>query len=869
MSNASVNLDISNDFSDSEKDTDSIGSEREVPIVQKQFALMSELLTSVTASQRNLNEIGNLDNSENHLERQKTKLEHIAEKYLVDPRKQSKVAKELREELVAGSLSPKLLGSPKAARITRSRSEGGTPFEEAFIKTRLNIPVKGVAPNNEKLKEAIIGYHRRYIHNNKFKDYIQGFKNLDNILNVFFFEFLKLRRSSLQCSKLWISAMRTRFLFICAVGFLLERSRFAKPEYKAMRLMELLEYVNPLRHSIAKCTQFLATFNLHSDLPPNENEVLTNKQKMLKRKADKKRRKKGKKSKRKNKNIPANKRELKFWNWHFLRSKFLTNLGTKLAEENQKLCNKYRNFLVDVYDMGLRTSDGFTEHMKLKVEEASRALYSTDFNSQRKKYNEQIIDSLAIYIETAFGEKVSRINPTEKPLVEYTEEQLSKDGYIKLREWYWVCRDTWGLRLESKDKDPKVVSQVSMSFDNLNSSVDARSSVKDVIRKGRGVTRIDTYDEKDIVALTILDRAKQHLISQSKNSPKVGAGDNMLYEYQQGLKSLGPFELIPLKEPENFFDIRYDEDKEKVFYRLKKEIAESLPGLSWAKGLEGVGSPLSKISIHRGSIPDGSTKQEVLKASKIHPEASSYRFLYPLDHATLKLEETDFELCQEFVKHYSPIHLILMNGAFAYYKEGHSCEKDDDKKDSPVEINGITLGDDLFFDGPYKVNPKEVDIKHEDAVTALLEELEDKKLELTNVTLPHLKDVGCEKFIFVPNDIVSENTLYRRVLMSEANEEIIRSSFETWEFKGAFAYLYHQKAKKDLTEEERKKNHPIRISDPNYFSVTSFKSITAKVKENNNTPIIEKLDRILRTFNPLWEQERNLSRNEYKLELKK
>eukprot|EP00924_Labyrinthula_sp_SR-Ha-C_P002971 snap_masked-scaffold_13-processed-gene-11.51-mRNA-1 protein AED:1.00 eAED:1.00 QI:0/-1/0/0/-1/1/1/0/877 len=806
------------------------------------------------------------------------------EEFALQGRSQTTVVERIR------SYIPFNLGNSQKKRMTQADPPAEdkdrkkpSDFDAAHINPKTVLNVKNNAPNKEELTNAIEKYESTYIKNNKLVEYIKGFKDLDNILNVFFFEFLRLRRSSLQCSRLWVSAMRTRFLFICAVGFLLERRRFAKPEYKKLRLTELFDYVSKLRHSIAKCTQFLATFNLHSDLPKEENHnAMTRRQIARKQKYSPKKLKTVRLFQKNTSQDNNDKRVLKYWQWHFLRARFLTNLAKDLEKENKGLCNRYVDFLIHAYEIQEETAMAFRDHLDLKVVEATEWLYENEFLAQRGEYNRKILAQVAQGAQCV-DDKI-KVEKT-KVSTNHSFENIQKDEwevhrYYKLREWYYVCRDTWGLRLESRRLDPNYKTSpnafmaefcASMDGEDLGSSQetieeDIRKSSKTltrrkrkkprltVVEKGRGIAHVVRYSDEDQVAREILHKTKHLLQDLAKSNPEMKTDDE-IYEYQQGLRTLGPFSLVPLQEPRDYFDFIFNKVKNCITYKLKNEIAKSLPGLEWAAGRVGVSSPLSPISLPDGNIPVGATEKEVLKASKIHAEARFYRFLYPLDIDNNSKTTGSFKICKEFAKsRSSPIHLFLLNGAFAYYRESEAYEKNTEQIDAPVEINGITMGDDLFFDGPYKANPSNDDIKGEVASEDFRKEIKNKGLELRNVTLEPLLNEGCEKFIFIPNEKEKKQPDYRRIIMTEANEAGIKDSIHKWHFKGAFAYLYQENTKEDRTEDENTEKERFRVSDPNYFSVTSFKSITAKIAENNNTPIIDKLNRIEREFKKAWEE---------------
>eukprot|EP00924_Labyrinthula_sp_SR-Ha-C_P005866 augustus_masked-scaffold_14-processed-gene-7.0-mRNA-1 protein AED:1.00 eAED:1.00 QI:0/-1/0/0/-1/1/1/0/678 len=580
-------------------------------------------------------------------------------------------------------------------------------FSSYYGTSGVNLRRTSAVPEVSKEQEEAAKYHRKYVYNNKLHSYLNGFKELDNILNVFFVSYGKVPRSSLNCARLWVAAMETRFQLINAVSHLVQNHDYLSYEYKDLRMEELDNHIIRLKNLVAGLVQYIVIFQEREEM------------------------------------------------WRFLRMKFLEELSLELYNGVKKAVSEYREFLIKSYCMKETVAKAYRKHLKRQKLVARKALHDVEFASHKGKQAEKLFEKLEKAFKVCSDAKFAS---KEKKLA----KSLKENEYQKLRMLLTVSKDAFAPRENGIfDYNKKNEEEIGALLENDFQKVKAKKANRN--NKFR-----DLIDNTQKLVEDLVDA-------------KTLEDDKLLYSHQKGLKSIGPFELIILSDAYKYVEA-FDENKWSL-----SSIGLLIHGLKHFENVEGRYIPAGTVS------KDKQTKQNL----RLHKDAHSYAWFFPLDLSGLS--EKDRKELDMRAQQYSPLHALVFYGGFGYFN----------KEGILVEIKGITLGDDMYFDGPYYI-PKE----------ETFNTLEKEGMPLVPTTIPGLEQ---HSFTYVSR---------------EHGDKVIDPQYnlELKKFKGAFAYKGKEKGE-DLR---------------NYFQIQTFGELEIKEEKNSNTPIMEHILFLYNKYKKEW-----------------
>eukprot|EP00924_Labyrinthula_sp_SR-Ha-C_P001420 snap_masked-scaffold_44-processed-gene-1.86-mRNA-1 protein AED:1.00 eAED:1.00 QI:0/-1/0/0/-1/1/1/0/662 len=555
-------------------------------------------------------------------------------------------------------------------------------------------------------EEEIAVYQRKYIYNNKLHSYLNGFKELDNILNVFFVSYGKLERSSLNCAKLWVGAMEVRFILINAVTHLVEHHRNLSYEYKALRMDELNHHIITLKNCVAELVQYVVIFQKHNET------------------------------------------------WRFKRAKFLEELREELYEKVQDHVEEYRDFLKKSYGMKESVAEAYVKHLERQKLKARKALHDVEPLSIKGKGTEKLFQKLKQAVDVLKGPKLAERN---KRLA----EKMTKENYQGLRVLLTASKDALAPR------------------DNEIFNYDWNNKEEIGALLGDDIQQLKLKKKEKNKKYKILIAEAQDL-AEKLVAKEILEADKQLHPHEQGLKSIGPFELIILSNADTFVDINIGNK-----WTLSN-VGIQIDGLTCLEEVEGNYIQAGETS------RDKRTRQSL----KLHPNAQSYAWFFPLDLSTLSREQV--ENIQVNAHQYSPLHALVFYGAFGYF----------DENDRLVELKGIILGDDMYFDGPYAI-PKD----------DTFETLEKEGMPLVATSMPGLEDYSC-------------------TYISREHKDIIANTKNKGQDTFAGAFAYKGKGGKEHLQ--------------SYFQINTFRELKIKEQINSNTPIMEHIPRLYNLYKDEW-----------------
>jgi len=296
----------------------------------------------------------------------------------------------------------------------------------------------------------------------------------------------------------------------------------------------------------------------------------------------------------------------------------------------------------------------------------------------------------------------------------------------------------------------------------------------------------DDDDDEQIAALHEVKKFLEKNVSQEDLE-----NDENIWPHQQGLQDLGPFKSVVLYKADLYLNVDLDANK----YSLQKE----------AHGIDGFANEKSNCDMT--TLQEVSIPARDRKLINIPPNAEYYAWLFPAEGIN------DAETVMGHALDNSPLHVVFQFGGFAYF----------DKEKKLLTANGVTFGDDLFFDGPYYIPNEEV-----------YSSIESKGIPMKDITIPELRDLDARRFAWLhPSD---QDTLG---LESEDGSKL---PSDYWGFSGAFVYEYEQK---EGMEKRR-----------NYFQLLDFKEVGLKKTKNTNTPIVSTLRTFWEKYHEEWSETR-------------
>lgn len=215
--------------------------------------------------------------------------------------------------------------------------------------------------NKGKSRSPIKQYHKQYLKRNKLILYREGFVKLDNIINLFFVNYQKLTRTSVNCARLWVGVMHIRTIMTNAVTSLYDQPRYLSYEYRKLRLNELNLHVRQCRLMVSKAVQYIVIYRKHHDE-----------------------------------------------NWRFQRKAFLEEHSKELYEKMEEQMHLWKEFLIKAYAVAPEVKKAFNRHLDLEERRARQALVDVEPLSDIGFKNDQYIQVLKNMYEDRDQERIQR-----------------------------------------------------------------------------------------------------------------------------------------------------------------------------------------------------------------------------------------------------------------------------------------------------------------------------------------------------------------------------------------------------------------------------------------------------------------------------
>lgn len=600
-------------------------------------------------------------------------------------------------------------------------------------------------------------YSQEYLTQNQLLVLYEQFKTLDNTINLFFFSFTGLNRSSKLCGRLWLGVMAIRTILTNSMTHLVDDPTMLSRGFEVFR-KEQTQVVRHAAAAIGRAVQLLVIFKKSTE------------------------------------------------KWRFLRKEFNTQLSKKIVDRTKrtgadKLVTTPGHSLFDIYDawvekeikwcgMNNVQEVSFRRHLQLEEERRKKDLTYLQPLSTVGKHDRSYIETLdrmmselkklrnkceAEGLLPAYDAYKAKMisNPKHKPEIFKNKKHIEmvKDNFMTLRIQMYIVRDVQGL----KDLKPD---------ENLGEYEGAEDNITEV---------------------------KEFLISQLDSCNKMGVmnDDDKLWPHQKGIQDLGPFAVLELLKSRRFLKVNLKDNS----YQIKQ---------TKVKHMEIFDGKTGAVSAKK-KLPYGKKDKSVKEALHIPPNAYYYSFFYPVEYG--KLETTEEKQCLEnafqLAEDESPLHVLCLFGGFGYFTKGGTL----------ISVSGVTLGDDIFFEGPYFIANEEG-----------YKNIEEAGVTIAPVTLAHLKSCEATEFGWV-----SEYNVLEKAFAKEG-KPFGNPDQKDDAFKGAFFYKYDNSGSAELENSDYCSG-----ARRNYFQVLDFQELNLKKEDNANTPVLERLSFEVEQYRKEWE----------------